>query len=98
MDRPNHTSIIVSTTVAFCAAAIALALWWQGPVAAWQGLWVIVTSEGALLTDYFALAGPGGALLNAALVTLVSLLVLRRSVGELTGSNLLVLGLMSSTA
>ena len=95
MDRPNHTSIIVSTTVAFCAAAIALALWWQGPVAAWQGLWVIVASEGALLTDYFALAGPGGALLNAALVTLVSLLVLRRSVGELTGSNLLVLGLMS---
>lgn len=94
-DQPSHFPAIFPATVTFCAALIALGLLWQGPIAALEGLWVIVTSEGALLTDYFALAGPGGALVNAALVTLISLLVLRCSVKTLNGSSLLVLGLMA---
>ena len=94
-DRPSHFPAIFPATLTFCAALFALGLLWEGPAAALRGLGVIVTGEGALLTDYFALAGPGAALINSALVTLVSLLVLRGAVKSLNGSSLLVLGLMA---
>jgi hypothetical protein len=37
-----------------------------------EGLWTIVTAPGILITDYVALANPGAALVNAGLLTLVS--------------------------
>ncbi len=40
-----------------------------------QGEWLILTSPSILITDYVALAGPGAALFNSALVTLIGLLV-----------------------
>jgi hypothetical protein len=40
-----------------------------------QGEWRILTSPGILITDYTALASPGAAMFNAAIVTLIGLLV-----------------------
>lgn len=59
------------------------------------GMVTLLTSEGALITDYLALAGPGAAFFNSALVTLATLLVFRLAKAELSGSHIFVLGLMS---
>lgn len=77
----------------FCGLLLALAL----PDASnWlSGLDTIIHAEGALITDYLALAGPGAAFLNSALVTLATLLVFRLAKAELSGSHIFVLGLMS---
>lgn len=62
------------------------------------GLYTILTSQDVLITDYIALAGPGSAFVNSALVTMATLL-LKWLVDEPTnGSDLLDLGLMSGFA
>ena len=43
-----------------------------------KGLIAIVMTEDALITDYFLVAGPGAALVNSALVTSISLVLLGR--------------------
>jgi len=55
----------------------------------------IVFLGDTLITDYIAMAGLGAALVNSALVTLVSLLVLHLVKDPLNGFTLVVLGLMS---
>ena len=62
------------------------------------GLWTILTTEDSLITDYVAMAGPGAALVNAALVTLVSVGLLRLSEEPLNGYVLVEIGLMSGFA
>ena len=80
----------------FCAFLLALAL--DDFAQIWEGLGLIISAEGALITDYMALAGPGAALVNSALVVLASLLVFRLAKAELNGSHVFVLGLMSGFA
>lgn len=60
-----------------------------------DGLNTIIKSESSLITDYVLIAGPGAALINAAIVTAISLLVLHYSQDTLNGLTLVVLGLMS---
>ncbi|MCI8422539.1 MAG: DUF1576 domain-containing protein [Lawsonibacter sp.] len=68
--------------------------WARGENILW-GLVQIVTTEDALITDYVLVAGPGAALVNSALVTALSILVLRLSQDALNGMTLVVIGLMS---
>lgn len=60
-----------------------------------KGLIAIVMTEDALITDYFLVAGPGAALVNSALVTAISLVLLRLSGDTLNGMTLVEVGLMS---
>lgn len=60
-----------------------------------KGLIAIVMTENALITDYFLVAGPGAALVNSALVTSISLVLLRLSGDTLNGMTLVEVGLMS---
>lgn len=60
-----------------------------------DGLVTIVLSEDALITDYILIAGPGAALVNAALVTAISICVLYAADDILNGMTLVVIGLMS---
>ncbi len=60
-----------------------------------KGLIAIVMTEDALITDYFLVAGPGAALVNSALVTSISLVLLRLSGDTLNGMTLVEVGLMS---
>ena len=60
-----------------------------------KGLIAIVMTEDALITDYFLVAGPGAALVNSALVTSISLVLLRLSWDTLNGMTLVEVGLMS---
>ena len=55
----------------FSLVLILIGLCVDGPAAVAQGLKRIVTSQDVLITDYMEIAGPGAALVNAGLVTLV---------------------------
>ena len=63
-----------------------------------RGLRTIVYTEDALITDYIAVAGPGAALCNAALVTAITLCLLYFSNETFNGTTQLEVGLMSGFA
>ena len=59
------------------------------------GLSKIILTETALITDYVLVAGPGPALVNAALVTAISILILQIARVPYNGITMVVIGLMS---
>ena len=67
----------------------------DSPAEVFAGLKRIVLVEDALITDYILVAGPGAALVNSALVTAISLLILQVWKDTLNGMTLVVIGLMS---
>ena len=60
-----------------------------------RGLYTIITTEDALITDYVRIAGPGAALVNSAIVTAITVCVLYLSRDTLNGMTLVEIGLMS---
>ena len=60
-----------------------------------RGLYTIVITEDALITDYVLVAGPGAALVNSALVTAIAVCVLYLARDTLNGMTLVEIGLMS---
>ena len=60
-----------------------------------NGLLNIVLTEDSLITDYVRVAGPGPALVNSAIVTGISVLILMESHESHNGLTLVVVGLMS---
>lgn len=86
---------IYPVALAYCALLVLLAFLLDTPDTIWQGLGAIVSTKDALITDYFALAGPGAALVNSALVILASLAVLKLANHPLSGNTIAVLGLMA---
>lgn len=59
------------------------------------GLRTIVLTEDSLITDYVLIAGPGAALMNSALVTAITTVLLKLSREPFNGFSLVVIGLMS---
>ena len=59
------------------------------------GLYQIVTTEDALITDYVRIAGVGAALVNSAIVTAISICMLYAAGDTLNGMTLVEMGLMS---
>ncbi len=62
------------------------------------GLQTIIFSDGALITDYIALAGPGAAFCNAGLVAAISVLILHYTEDCLNGLAITIFGLMAGFA
>ena len=62
--------------ICFCVFLAAIGLVLGDPSTVLPGLWKIIVTEDALITDYVKIAGVSAALVNSALVTLVSLLLL----------------------
>lgn len=60
-----------------------------------DGLYRIFTFQDVLITDYFAVAGPAAAFLNAAMVCAFSLVVLRYCRVPVNGFTIVVIGLMT---
>ena len=79
----------------FAALLFAAGFLLSSPREIWDGLWIIIRSEDALITDYVHIAGPGAALVNSALVTAISLCILYLADDVLNGMTLVVIGLMS---
>lgn len=83
---------------AYCAALLVAAVVFDTPANIWPGIVKIVTMQDVLITDYIQIAGPGAAFLNAALVTLASLVLLYLSKDPLNGFTIVEIGLMSGFA
>jgi len=66
-----------------------------GIAPAWEGLKVIALSQDVLITDYMALAGAGPALVNAGLITLITLALLVFCGEPLNGFTPVTVGLMA---
>lgn len=75
MDSTNRKNRIRITlfVIIFSIALLIFAFIVDSPREIFQGEWVILTSPSILITDYFALAGVGAALFNAAVTVLMSL-------------------------
>ena len=89
---------IYPAAVCFCAYLIAIGVILGDPAEILPGLLKIIMTEDALITDYVKIAGIGAAFVNAALVTLISLGILRLSEDPLNGFTLVEIGLMAGFA
>lgn len=91
--RPNQT--LLPASALFALVLIAFGFWQSTPEEIFSGLYTIVTNEDVLITDYIALAGMGAAFVNAGLVTLISVLILKLVHDPVNGATLVTIGLMS---
>ena len=76
---------VFSLFLLFAAGAAGMRQEGQGPAEVIRGLWTIVMSRDALITDYFELAGYGAAFLNAVLVMGMGLALMHREKVKYTG-------------
>lgn len=89
---------IYPAAICFSVYLIAIGLILGDPSEILPGLWKIIQTEDALITDYVKIAGIGAAFVNAALVTLISLGILHLSKDPLNGYTLVEIGLMAGFA
>lgn len=96
----HHTRYEKTYTIlwVFGLFLIILGFFLDTPATIWQGLKDIVRSEAALITDYVALAGPGAAFVNAGLVTLIAVALLKVSNEPANGLSVVAVSLMSGFA
>ncbi len=81
--------------VALCAVLVILAFAVGNPKTIPSGLYLIVTFQDVLITDYFAVVGPAASFLNAAMVCAFSLFVLWSVRAPVNGYTIVVIGLMT---
>ncbi|MBQ7778446.1 MAG: DUF1576 domain-containing protein [Oscillibacter sp.] len=86
---------IFPATIAFSAALVILGLLLDDPAKIPQGLYNIITMQDLLITDYVYIAGPGAALINAALVTVISISIIRFTGDPYNGFTIVEVGLMA---
>ncbi len=84
--EPLPDRVILVIVGAFAAAFVLFGLFVDGPQRVLDGLYEIVTTRDALLTDYFGVGGIGAACVNAGLLTLCACLVYHRAHAKMTGA------------
>ncbi len=73
----NQDGIVFALLVAVCVGAVALGVALDTPAELLAGTATILTSPSGLLTDYMAIASVGATLLNAGVLTLLSVVYVR---------------------
>ena len=94
----RHGSAIYLAFLLLAACMAALGFVLSSPGEILRGLYTIITTEDTLITDYFASAGAGAALINSAAVIGVSVGLLCLTRDPVTGSTVTTLGLMAGFA
>lgn len=79
------TKVLYSLFVGLSMAMMVLAFLFNSPKEIWAGFWLITRSPATLLTDYMALANPGATLMNAAVMTLQAMVVVRVCRAKING-------------
>lgn len=98
---PNRTAqrryyrAILPSCALFGAALILFGLCQAPPAEILNGLRTIISYEDVLITDYIAIAGIGPAFVNAGLVTLITVIILKAVDDPLNGAALVTVGLMA---
>ena len=93
MQKRNQ--MIFPATIAFSIGLMVLGLFLQDPAQIPAGLYHIVTMQDLLITDYVYIAGPGAALINAGLVTIISICIIKFSGDPYNGFTIVEMGLMA---
>ena len=92
---PRYNWAIMPCGVAFGLLLVAFGLTQAAPMEIFRGLAAIIRYEDVLITDYIAVAGAGPAFVNAGLVTLISLAILKLVDDPLNGATVVTIGLMA---
>jgi len=93
LHRPNR--ILLLGGALFGVLLVLFGLCQDTPAGIFRGMGVILTMEDVLITDYIAIAGMGAAFVNAGLVTLISVLLIKLVKDPVNGATLVTLGLMA---
>ena len=82
-------------TLVFSIGLMLLGLTLEAPMDILKGLYHIVTMQDLLITDYVSIGGPGAALVNAGLVTIISICIIKFSGDPYNGFTIVEMGLMA---
>lgn len=93
--REQRFDKIYPATIIFSIGLIVLGLLLDDPANIPVGLYKIITMQDLLITDYVYTAGPGAALINAALVTMISISIIRQAGDPFNGFTVVEVGLMA---
>lgn len=85
-------------TIALAALMAALGITLDDPRNILPGLYRIITMQDLLITDYVQIGGVGAALINSALVMVISILLIRFSGDPYNGFTIVEMGLMAGFA
>ena len=91
----NRYEKIFPTTIAFSVLLMAIGIVLDEPANIIPGLWKIVTMQDLLITDYIYIAGPGAAFINAGLVTIISICIIKLAKDPFNGFTIVEMGLMA---
>lgn len=86
---------VLYALLVFSLGWIAVGFFLDTPRRILEGMKTILFSHTPLITDYFEVAGPGAAFVNAGLVCLASVLILHLARDPVNGFTLVVMGLMA---
>lgn len=97
-ERPRHNEPIFTATIIFSLLLMAVGVGMGHPEQILPGLWKIVTMQDLLITDYIYIAGTGAAFVNAGLVTIISIWLIRLTGDPYNGFTIVEMGLMAGFA
>lgn len=91
----RHYQYIFPGTIAFSAVLMLVGIALGDPKEILPGLWKIITMQDLLITDYIDIAGPAAAFVNAGLVTIISICLIRLAGDPFNGFTIVEMGLMA---
>ena len=91
----NRYEKIFPAAIVFSIGLMILGIVLDDPAQIPAGLYRIVTMQDLLITDYIQIAGPGAAFVNAGIVTIVSICLIKFSGDPFNGHTIVTIGLMS---
>ena len=92
---PPASKTLLPSCALFGAAMVLFGVFLSTPEEILRGMYVLLTTEDVLITDYIAIAGMGAAFVNAGLVTLASVVILKAVNDPVNGATLVTVGLMA---
>ena len=95
MNTSRHYQYIFPGTIAFSVVLMLIGLSMGHPEQLLSGLWKIVTMQDLLITDYIHIAGSAAAFVNAGLVTIISILIIKLAKDPFNGFTIVEMGLMA---
>ena len=95
MNTTGRYRSIFPATIAFSIALMLIGVGIGQPEEILPGLWKIVSMQDLLITDYIDIAGPAAAFINAGLVTITSVCILKLAKDPFNGFTIVEVGLMA---
>jgi len=95
LENHHRYDKIFSATIIFSVCLMLLGIIMDAPQNILPGLYRIVTMQDLLITDYIQIAGVGAAMVNAGIVTIISVCIIKLSGDPFNGFTIVEMGLMA---